>query len=214
MRKGTQVDGQIGLSELFKKELSITPQFQKGQSVFFRSLDVVLAGTVESSWLCDFKDEDPYFGYDAMLFQGLHRTFWDRDIDNTAFFGEKLAEEAAHEAKKSLKKFSPYESEMSEVISLGYTRGLDGHKLTACLAKVGDTQIYEHEFYCYHFLRTYPNQKERDKAFKKLKCKIQSEAERNKANEIPAELDTLYLVNEIYASREYAEYHLKMEAQR
>lgn len=121
MHKSTQLNGQIGLSDLFKKELSITPQFQKGQPVFFRSLDVVLEGIVESSWLCDFKDENPYFGYDALLIQGFHRTFWDGDIGRTAFFDKRSAEKAAREAEKGLKKYFPSASDMDEIIkSLGW----------------------------------------------------------------------------------------------
>lgn len=207
MRTASQLNGQIGLFDLFKKEPTIAPQFQKGQPVFFRSLDVVLEGTVTSSWLCDFKDEKPFFGYDAPLTLGFHRVFLDGDIGDTAFFDRQSADKAAREAEKSLEKFYPFASDMAELMSFGFTRDLDGHRLTACLAKVGETQIYELEFYCYHFLRTYSSRKERDKEFKKLKVKMQNEAKQNKANEIPAEFDTLYLVDGLYASREYAENH-------
>lgn len=202
-----QVIGQIGFLDYMPPKRQVLPQFHKGQPIFVRSLDVVLSATIGRSWLCGEKNDSPYYGYDIDFSDGSHTVLWDYNIGNTLFADEPAAQIAAIEAKNLLVKINPENMDLLELKSYGYIRELDNHALTATLAKVGENQIYEHEFMCYHFLRRYSDRKKRDKTYQELLTKIQREAEMNNACEMnPPTLEVLYKVdNSMYASRGFAE---------
>lgn len=205
-----QVAGQIGfLDYMIKKQVS--PQFRGGQIVFVRSLDVVLSATIGHSWICGEKSENPYYGYDINFFDGGHTVLWDYNIGNTLFTDKPSAQASASEAEKHIVKINPESMELLELKSYGYIRESDNHALTATLAKVGEKQIYEHEFMCYHFLRSYPDRKKRDEAYRTLLCRITKEAEKHIARELkPPVLEILYKVDDsMYASRGFAERALR-----
>ncbi|WP_312694090.1 hypothetical protein [Caproiciproducens sp.] len=206
-----QISGQIGFFDYLLSKNQTVPHFSDGQPVFVRSLDVVLEGIIERSWLCGEKTENSYFGYSIDFSGRGHTTVWDYNIGDIAFDDKGKALEAARKAEKALIKIHPENMDLLDLKSYGYIRELDNHALTATIAKVGERQIYEHEFMCYHFLRSYPNQKKRDDTYRKLLAKITEESERCGACEMnPPDFDVLYKVDEsLYASREFAERKLQ-----
>ena len=106
----------------------------------------------------------------------------------------------------------PNDLYLQDCVSLEYTRKLDGYVLKAVLAKAGDTKLYEKDFYCYHFLREYETQKERDKEYDRMLKKIitANEAHGGTTNNAP-EFETLYHVSDnLHASLRYAASHSEM----
>lgn len=192
---------QVTLFDLFKNEPS--PKFLKGDTVFIRSLDVVIQGEIGHSWLCG----NTYFGYDVDFEDGTHTVVWDYLIGDKVFFDRQSAVLKADSLH--FEKILPEELTLDEYRSFEYYRKLDGHRLTATLAKIGETQLYDSGFMCYHFIRQYPNKKSRDKAYGENLSKIIEEAEQYSAIELktPA-LDAVYKINDsLYASRGYAEHN-------
>lgn len=198
--------GQIGLFEYLNTANKPTPQLADGDTVYILSLDVVERGKIKRSFICGEQSENPYFGYNVKLDDG-HTTVWDYLMGERVF----KCEQDARRKVDSLcfEKIRPCELDFVECKSFSYIRGLDGHELTATIGKVGERQLYEHKFICYHFLKEYACTEERDAAYSKMFAELSEEAEHSNAKElIPPALDVLYKVNaELYASRGYAEHN-------
>ena len=200
--------GQLSFDDcfnLFNCKVVPKPKLFDGEVVFIRSLDTVISGRVNHSWLCG--DDEIYFGYSVDLNNGAHTVVWDHLIGDKVFTSEKCATEKADSL--FFDKIEPKDLLLNDSRSFEYCRNLDGHRLTATIAKIGDTQLYEHNFVCYHFIRNYPNSKSRDKAYKDILSKIIKDVEIYSAKELQAPvLDVLYKVDKnLYASRGYAEFH-------
>ena len=195
------------LVEMAKREA--IPKFETGQRVFVLSLDAILAGAVNRSWVCGREGEDPYFGYSIDLDEGLHTTVWDYNIGKTLFENLEDADKSAACITPCLVKILPNNIQAHDVKVFAYNRNCDGYRLEAIVGKVGDTQLYEKGFCCYHFLRTYPTQKERDKEYKTALNKAQAELQYVGCGEIKDPVyETLYRVTDsLFASREYALNH-------
>lgn len=203
------INTQMSIFEIAQEERckSVSPIFEIGQNVFVLSLDVVMRGVVERMWLCGKDSEAPYFGYSI---SGSGRgVVWDTDVNKTLFDNKADANRKAASIGQRIVEFAPSEIEAHDLCGFEYYRECDDYRLTSCAAKVGDIQLYEHDYYCYHFLRTFPTQKERNKAYKKLLNKIFEESDRSGAVELAEpEFEVLYRVTDtLYASREYAERH-------
>lgn len=185
------------------------PLFCKHQIIFILSLDVVLKGTVDHFWVCGGEDDDPYFGYSVDLAKGGHTVVWDQNVGSTVFGSCAEAETAATKIAPLIVKITPKDITAHDVRSFGYRRSCDGYELTSIIAKVGETQLYEKGFMCYHFLRTYKSKAERDKEYKTALNKAISEAEWNRGVDLEnPPYEVLYRVTkDLYASREYALCH-------
>jgi hypothetical protein len=192
------------------------PQFSKGDPVYVLSLDVVLPGTIGHSWLCRGEDENQFYGYDVKFQNGSHTTITDLSIGEEVFCDEISANKKADSVKSLYVKIELDKTQMETCRSFEYIRPLDGHKLTATVAKVGEDMLYEHGFYCYHFLRKYQNQKKRDDAFRKMLAKLLTETDSFGGTEVQDPyIDTLYKVtDELYASRGYAKSNLRLKQER
>lgn len=203
--KSQQMQGQISLFDLVPAKAAPNPTFHARQTVFVRSVDMILPAVIERSFLID-RDAGQYYGYHLAYVGGGRTVLWDHSIGDKLFSSAEYAREVAEKVKPE--KISPDSLSLTDIVSYRYIRQLDGHGLTATLAKSGDKKLYEHEFMCYHFLRKYPNQKSRDKAYVDLLKKITQESDDYSAVSLnPPALETLYKVNDkLYASREYAEW--------
>lgn len=198
---------QLSFEDCFNFKKIPKPKLANGEIVYIRILDTVVSGKVNRNWVCGEGKGETYFGYDVDLEYGMHDVVWDYLIGNEVFLNEKSAIQKA----KSLlyEKINPKEILLDECKSFEYYRELDGHRLTATIAKIGETQLYEHNFMCYHFIRSYPNKLRRDKAYTENLSKIIEEVERHLASELQAPaLDVLYKVNaSLYASIGYAKHN-------
>jgi len=185
------------------------PKLSVNQTVFILSLDVVLKGTVNHLWVCGKDSNEPYFGYSIDLEIGYHNVVWDYNIGKTVFTNHLEAENVASQISKLMVKVVPSETIVHDCRSFEYYRNCDNYKLEAIIAKVGETQLYEKGFMCYHFLRTYPNQAKRDKGYRELLKKMTEEVERTGGRESEnAPFEELYRVTDtLFASREYALQH-------
>jgi len=204
-------DFQISLFDIINeaRRYEAIPAFKKGQDIFIVSLDVVLEGTVGYSWICGQGEENPYFGYSIDYAGGTHTTVWDYSIGKTVFDCKEKAENAAAAIVPLISKITPNEVIAHDVRSFGYLRDFDKYKLTAIVAKVGETQLYEKGFTCYHFLRTYKTKAARDKEYKTALNKAVSESDANRGVEleIPPYEDLYRVTKDLFASRVYALEH-------
>jgi len=200
--------GQICLNDIMQVEAH--PLFKEGQTVYILELDIVKRVEIgKRNWLCKlgeyYQNQKPYYGYDVK-----GGVIWDKDLGVTVFVDEGSALEAV--ARTDYEKYYPsMESlDFTEGVGYQYQRKIDGHRLVAVIAKLGDLRMYERDFMCYSFIRTYPSTTKRDKEYAKLLNKIQNEAQRNNAATLePIAFESpLYKVGNIYASREYALHHL------
>ncbi len=190
------------------------PLLTTGQTVYIVELDSVNPATVTSHWFVEPGDRgrvaigDGQYGYRVTNETGCRCVIWDFDVGETVFLADAAAREAAANAEVEKVFPSPDSTEITECESWAYLRRLDIRIMPAVLAKVGDLQLYEKDFMCYHFLRTYKTKKARDTQYKKMQQKIRAEAAENKGFEVPPTFDVLYKVGDLYASRDYALHHL------
>lgn len=191
------------------------PKFTCNQIVFILSLDIVLIGYIGNSWICEDFNNKSYYEYSINFDNGLHTVVWDRDIEKMVFTNIEEAQKCANLAENALIKVDPQTLDFIDLHCYEYIRESDNKKLTATLAKVGDNQIYEHEFMCYHFLREYPNTQKRDKEYNNLLNKICKEAKFYNAIELnyPV-IEVLYKVEDcLYSSREFAENKIRIQSE-
>jgi len=216
MKAIAQLPEQLSIFDLLaqiNKPAQAIPKIAIGQAIFMLSLDVVLCGTVERFWLCGENDKNQYYGYSIDFCDSSHNTIWDYNVGDTVFFDEQKAYEKASQIGSSLIKLNPKSLQLSDLKSFAYIRKMDNHRLTATIAKVGDKQLYEHDFMCYHFLREYANTEKRDKEYHTLLKKMSEEAEQSEACELnPPSLETLYKVDKsLYSSLGYAEQRIRIK---
>lgn len=198
--------GQISFDDFFNRKEPPKPKFFNGQEIFIRKLDTIISGKVNRNWLCSNKNEE-YYGYSVDLKDGTHTVVWDYLIGDEVFLNK---ESAINKAESLLfEKIDPIKLPLNECRSFEFYRTSDGYRLTATIAKLDETQLYEHSYMCYHFLKEYPNKKSRDKAYIKSLSNIIEHGKMYLAKElIIPELDVLYKVNEtLYASRDYAKFN-------
>jgi hypothetical protein len=191
---------------LREREPKPEPLLSIGQKIYIVSLDTISKATVEFAFLIE-REEEAYHGYNLKYENGLFDTIWDYSIGDYAFATEAEAIEKTKQC--DIPRIHPQDLNMTDGVGYEYIRESDGHRLTSWIAKVGDNRLFEHSFYCYHFLQTYKDTKSRDKDYKKLVDKVIEESEKYYAKLITTpEFETLYFVNEdLYASRDYAERH-------
>ena len=191
---------QLELFDLIAQETK--PLLQIGQAVYIVELDRVKRVELsDNMWLVSLKGRKPYYGYG---YKG--GVIYDKDLGVKIFLDEESALERAGRVKYD-KVYPGLDSlAVTEWAAYAYTRKLDGHKLTAVVAKCGELSMYEKDFVCYSFIKRFKSQKERDKQYAKLLDKIRDESERSGG----AELDTpefespLYKVDDVYASHGFA----------
>lgn len=185
---------------------SLVPRFKSGDDIFLLSLDVVEQGKVSHCFICDEHGESPYYGYHVDFPNGLHSTAWDTEINLKAFHTAKQAQIKADAVSKQLTKIEPSELEYFDAVGFEYVRKSDNYVLTAGVAKVGETQLYEYKFMCYHFLRELPNAEKRDREYTKLVKELQAEGGSESQTDFAPEV--LYkAASGVYASRGYVEHN-------
>lgn len=189
-----------------QRQKEAVPKLTKGQRVFVLSLDVVLIGTIGRSWLCG--SDNFYFGYDVDFDNGSHNVIWDYCIGKTVFTDPLEVEIMANEISRKMVKMHPTDIGAHDARAFQYRRNCDSRNISAIVAKVGETKLYEKGFCCYHFLHTYPTKQERDKAYKVTLDKMLAESNYAGGEESEPQYETLYRVTDyLYASREYAQNH-------
>ena len=198
---------QLTFEDCFCLKEKQMPKFSNGEEVFILILDTVIGGKINRSWICGEDEEKPYYGYGVDLEDGSHTVVWDYLAGKEVFKSKESATVKANSL--SFEKIDPHKLLLEECRSFEYYRELDGYKLTATIAKIGEAQLYEHNFMCYHFIREYPNKKSRDKAYMENLSKTIESAERHSAVELQAPvLETLYRVNKsLYGSIGYAKHN-------
>lgn len=179
-----------------------------GQKVFIVSLDCVLTAEIIDKWLCR-KDDISYYGYRVKYEKG-YDCVWDYNIGDNVFLIESEARTKAKQC--DFPKILHSELKLTDGVGYEYIRGCDNYKLTSFVAKVGDTQLYEHSFYCYHFLRKYKTSRDRDMAYQEIKDKLFAEAEMTNGvvSENPILEDLYYVSDGLFASRKYAEWRSEL----
>ena len=204
------VEGQINLFDIIAEQETV-PLIPLNTPIFIVEFDVVLRATATRYWLCTHNPKS-YYGYNINFENGGCNTIWDYSIGDMVFFSQEEAEKAASECQHD--KIDPGRITLDECQSWEYFRELDNHRLTATIAKIGDTRLYDHDFMCYHFIREFSTKATRDKEYKKLKLKIIEEASARNATELETPVfETVYRAdvynNIIYSSRAHALHHMK-----
>jgi len=195
---------QLNIFDIMADNNKPEPQFKKGDIVFVLELDIVLRGTIDYSWICGSGENPRYYGYSVDLDGFGHTTIWDYQIGEAVFNDESAA--LAMAESKHYDKLTVREDMLKDFKCFEYKRSVDGYRMQAAVGKIGDTQLYEHNYMCYRFVRQYQNAKKRDEAYKSLLKRIFEDTQRYQGvtNET-YEHEALYMVtDELYASRGYA----------
>lgn len=183
----------------------VEPLLDIGQTVYMVRLGEVFKCAVNSRWKCT-HEEPNYYGYHLYHNGRGYDSVWDVDVGESIYLRESEARRIAGLCEAE--KYNLQSCNLEALQIYGYVRGVDQYHLFAAVAKIGNTSLYEHDYYCYRFVREYKTQKERDKAYTALLCKIQKESTGEIESQENYKWKPLYKVtDELWASVEYAELH-------